>query len=378
MSKMMEIVTRYANGEEEDRIRSGKHKTVADGDGGNTRKQKQKAPSTPQAEAAAVTNAKFKGKGKAQFTPKKKLFNNPILDQPCPVHTKMDEEGNPIYAKHTTRQCRLLIQGFNKGQPSEKDHEQDEEDKEDPFPQVHATLMIFADVESKSRLKMVNRESDHPADVPTLGRQALVVDPVVEGVRLRKVLMDGDSGLNIMYADTLKGMGIPMSKLSESSMQFHGVVPRRKAKSLGQIALDVVFGSDKNFRKEKLTFEVVDFQSAYHAILGRPAYEHFMARPCYVYLKLKMPGPKGVITIRGNRQRAEECRQQGSGIDDQQMAVLELDEYKKTVDPADLMRSKKPASESVFQSAGETKKVSIHPTDATAAPTNISSTLDPK
>ena len=80
MSKMMEIAARYANGEEEDRIRSGKHKTVADGDGSNTRKQKQKAPSTPQAEAVAVTNAKFKGKGKAQYTPKKKQFGNSILD----------------------------------------------------------------------------------------------------------------------------------------------------------------------------------------------------------------------------------------------------------------------------------------------------------
>lgn len=123
MSKMMEIAARYANGEEEDRIRSGKHKTIADGDGSNTRKQKQKASTTPQAEAAAVTNVKFKGKGKAQFTPKKKQFNNPILDQPCPIHTKMDEEGNPIYPKHTTRQCRLLIQGFGEGQPSEKDNE---------------------------------------------------------------------------------------------------------------------------------------------------------------------------------------------------------------------------------------------------------------
>ncbi|KAI5014390.1 hypothetical protein ZWY2020_055780 [Hordeum vulgare] len=247
MSKMMEIAARYANGEEEDRIRSGKHKAVADGDGNNTRMQKEKAPSTPQAEATAVTNAKFKGKWKAQFTPKKKQFGNHILDQPCPIHTKMDEEGKARFLKHTTRQCRLLIQGFGEGQPSEKDNEQDEEDKEDPFPRVHATLMIFADVESKSRLMLVNREvnmatptnptflkwsqtaitfdqSGHPAHVPTPGRQALVVDPVVEGVRLHKVLMDGGSGLNIMYADTLKGMGIPMSKLSESSMQFHGVV----------------------------------------------------------------------------------------------------------------------------------------------------------
>ena len=44
-----------------------------------------------------------------------------------------------------------------------------------------------------------------------------------------------------------------------SNMSFHGVIPRKKAESLGQIALDVVFGDSKHFRKEKLTFEVVDF-----------------------------------------------------------------------------------------------------------------------
>ena len=210
--------------------------------------------------------------------------------------------------------------------------------------------MIFADVESKSRLKVINREvnmvapatpsylkwsqtaitfdqSDHPARIATPGRQALVVDPVVEGTRLTKVLMDGGSGLNILYAETLKGMGILMSRLSESNMSFHGVIPGKKAESLGQIALDVVFGDSKNYRKEKLTFEVVDFQSAYHAVLGRPAYARFMARPCYVYLKLKIPGPRGVITITGNRQKAEECFQKGSKIVDAQMAVVELQEY---------------------------------------------------
>jgi hypothetical protein len=190
--------------------------------------------------------------------------------------------------------------------------------------------------------------------------------------------MDGGSGLNILYAETLKGMGIPMSRLSESSMQFHGVIPGKKAKSLGQIALDVVFGDDKNFRKERLTFEVVDFRSAYHAILGRPAYAWFMARPCYVYLKLKITGPKGVITVTGNRQRAEECLQQGSKIADEQMAMVELEEYKKNVDPSDLLRSKEPATESAFQSAGDTKPVHIHPEDPNAAPTNISMTLDSK
>jgi hypothetical protein len=60
------------------------------------------------------------------------------------------------------------------------------------------------------------------------------------------------------------------------------------------------------------------------------------------------------------------------------MAVVELEEYKKNADPSDLLSSKKPASETAFQSAGETKQVHVHPEDPTAAPTNISTTLDRK
>ncbi len=82
--------------------------------------------------------------------------------------------------------------------------------------------------------------------------------------------------------------------------------------------------------------------------------------------------------VRERLRRSAAHKRKAIGEEVAQMAVLELDEYKKTVDPADLMRAKKPASESAFQSAGETKKVSIHPMDATAAPTNISTTLDPK
>ena len=110
----------------------------------------------------------------------------------------------------------------------------------------------------------------------------------------------------------------------------------------------MVFGDSKNFRKEKLTFEVVDFESAYHAILGRPAYASFMARPCYVYLKLKMPSLKGEITITGNRQRAEDCLPNGLKIAYEQMATVELQEYQKIADPSDLLRAKRPASESAF------------------------------
>src|SRR6187401_3114466 len=89
-------------------------------------------------------------------------------------------------------------------------------------------------------------QSNHPAHIATPGRQALVVDPVIKGTRLTRVLMDGGSVLNILYVATLRDMGIPMSKLRESNMRFHGVIPGKKADSLGQITFDVVFGESKN------------------------------------------------------------------------------------------------------------------------------------
>ncbi|KAK1585292.1 hypothetical protein QYE76_008124, partial [Lolium multiflorum] len=52
-------------------------------------------------------------------------------------------------------------------------------------------------------------------------------------------------------------------------------------------------GDVHNFREEKITFEVVPFKSSYHVIFGRPTYHKFHARACYIYNKLKIPGPKG-------------------------------------------------------------------------------------
>ena len=91
-----------------------------------------------------------------------------------------------------------------------------------------------------------------------------------------------------------------------------------------------------------------------------------------------MPGPKGVITVAGNRKKAEECFQKGSKIADAQMVAEEWQEHQRNADPSDFLRAKKPATESAFQSSGETKPVHIRPTDPNAAPTHMSTTLDPK
>ena len=48
------------------------------------------------------------------------------------------------------------------------------------------------------------------------------------------------------------------------------------------------------------------------------------------------------------------------------MAAVEMQEYQKNADTSDLLRAKKPTTESAFQSSGETKPIHIHPTDPNA------------
>ena len=58
---------------------------------------------------------------------------------------------------------------------------------------------------------------------------------------------------------------------------------------------------------EYIKFEVADFRSSYHAILGRPPLAKFMAVPHYVYLLLKMSGNTGVLSLRGDLLKSFEC-----------------------------------------------------------------------
>ncbi|KAK1694614.1 hypothetical protein QYE76_011311 [Lolium multiflorum] len=88
-------------------------------------------------------------------------------------------------------------------------------------------------------------------------------------------------------------MNLTKEQLKHITTEFHGVVPGKKANSLGSIKLPVAFGDVNNYREEMITFEVVPFKSSYHVIFGRPTYHKFHARACYIYNKLKIPGPNG-------------------------------------------------------------------------------------
>ena len=131
----------------------------------------------------------------------------------------------------------------------------------------------------------------------------MVLDPIIDGYHLTRVLMDGGSSLNLIYQDTIRKMGIDPTRISQSNTTFKGVIPGSEARCTGSIVLKVVFGSPDNFRSENLLFNIAPFSSDYHALLRRTAFACFNAIPNYARLKLKMPGPRGVITVSRNTEQ---------------------------------------------------------------------------
>ena len=209
---------------------------------------------------------------------------------------------------------------------------------------------------------------DHPKVMPNPGGYALVVDPTFIGpdinVKFTKVLIDNGSSINIMYRDTMLKLGIKENMLLPSRTTFHGIVPGVSCAPMGKIWIDVLFGTRENCRTENILFGVVDLDSPYHALLGRPALAKFMADTHVAYLKMKMPGPNGVITISGNYRRSMDCASAGSALAE---SLVIAEEKKRIHDAVALDQSAQlgmpgmtnPHGSIAFQVAKETKKIPV-------------------
>jgi hypothetical protein len=313
-----------------------------------------------------------------------------MLKKSCPYHK------SPV--NHTLEQCDMLKKYYSHAAAKDGEAKKDGSG----FPTVENVFLIFGGPTvdmSNSQRKQERHEvlavektppsfldwlgdaitfncEDHPNRIPNPGQYPLVVDPVIGNARFSKVLMDGGSSLNILYAHTLRLMGIGLDQLRPSTTPFHSVAPGKRVQPLGQIDLPVWFGTPDNFRGETLTLEVMGFRGAYHAILGRPCYAKFMAVPNYMYLKMKMPGPKDVITVGSSIEHAFDCDVECV----EHAEALALDEalvtsMEKLVNE-DLDSTAKHAGS--FEAAEQTKEVPLDPTAPKGKALRVSSTLDPK
>jgi hypothetical protein len=120
-------------------------------------------------------------------------------------------------------------------------------------------------------------------------------------------LIDNGASLNLIIRKTFIEMGLNLKDLTLVHDTFHGVIPGQSSTHIGRINLEVSCGIGDNKRKEMLTFEVASFNIGYNCILGRPFLLKFMVVIHIVCATMKMPVPKGVITIKADQQDALVC-----------------------------------------------------------------------
>jgi hypothetical protein len=149
-----------------------------------------------------------------------------MLKKSCPYHK------TPV--NHTLEQCNMLRKYYSRVAVKEDEAKKDGGDGgAGGFPAVENAFLIFGGPTvdmSNSQRKRERHEvlsaqrappsfldwsedaitfscEDHPNRIPNTGQYQLVVDPVVGNAQFSKVLMDGGSSLNILYAHTLRLMG---------------------------------------------------------------------------------------------------------------------------------------------------------------------------
>jgi hypothetical protein len=404
-SELMDIATKFAAGQEaveaifrKDKQPQGRHQEdvpEASAQCGMKKKAKKKSQAKRDAaDADLVAAAEHRNLRKPPGGAN--LFDK-MLKESCPYHQ------GPV--KHTLEECVMLRRYFHKaGPPAEggrgQDNDKKEGNKAEEFPEVHDCFMIYdgevANASARHR-KRERREvcsvkvaapvyldwsdkpitidqGDHPDRVPSPGKYPLVVDPIIGNVRLTKVLMDGGSSLNIIYTETLGLLQIDLSTIRAGVALFHEIIPGKRVQPLGQLDLPVCFGTPSNFRKETLTFEVVGFRGTYHAVLGRPCYAKFMAVPNYTYLKLKMSGPNGVITVGSTYRHAYECDvecvEYAEALAESEALITDLECLSKEVPDA-----KRHAGN--FELAEAVKSVPLDPSNDASKQVRIGSELDP-
>ena len=110
------------------------------------------------------------------------------------------------------------------------------------------------------------------------------------------------------------------------------------------------------------------FSSGYHALLGRDAFTSFQAIPHYGYMKLKMPGPNGIITLASDPDIALRAKNKTAALTlealSEALATEELTTLRATMDRDNVILDKQPKSTS-FKPVDEIVKFQVHPTDPT-------------
>ncbi|KAK4849341.1 hypothetical protein QYF36_023771 [Acer negundo] len=150
----------------------------------------------------------------------------------------------------------------------------------------------------------VTFRSTDKSDLFSPHHDALVISLHIANCLTRRILIDNGSSCNILFNNALREMQVDESKLSHRTTMLTGFSGEQKS-TLGEIVLPV-YAEGINLY---VNFLVLDCQSPYNAILGRPWIHELKAIPSTYHQLIKFPTKWGVKEIKGEQRAARECYQ---------------------------------------------------------------------
>ncbi|XP_013727509.2 uncharacterized protein LOC106431243 [Brassica napus] len=133
---------------------------------------------------------------------------------------------------------------------------------------------------------------------------ALVVSLTVANCLVKRILIDNGSSSNIIFLTAYQDLGLEDNTLTRKVTPL--IVFSGEVKQTAGEVTQPVYAEGINLSTK---FLVVDYQSAYNMILGRPWIHDMGAVPSTLHQIVKFPTPWGIRAIKGDQENSQSCYQ---------------------------------------------------------------------
>ncbi|XP_068474249.1 uncharacterized protein [Phaseolus vulgaris] len=144
-------------------------------------------------------------------------------------------------------------------------------------------------------------------DVVPHDNDPVVISVVTAGRKVHRVLVDQGSSADVMFWTTFNKLQLSPDLLRPYTGCLYGFADNT-VEVRGYLELRTTFTDGTASRTESIWYLVVNANSAYNILLGRPALNRLRAVPSTRHMKMKLPDLSGkVIVIKSDQEEARKC-----------------------------------------------------------------------
>ncbi|XP_052723752.1 uncharacterized protein LOC128193711 [Vigna angularis] len=179
----------------------------------------------------------------------------------------------------------------------------------------------------------------------------MVITAEIARYGVSKVLVDQGSSVNILYWKTFQQMDISEDLVVPYDGQIVGFAGER-VDTRGYVELRTRLGTGRSSEEKRIRYLLVEANTSYNVLLGRPCLNAFGAIVSTPHLTMKYPSEKGTIcTVRADQKTARECYAAGLKLHTRQskrraigseVAMADLDPRTNTEDRLEPMGDTQP------------------------------------